>query len=155
MVAKPDVIVAEICHELAPSALNSCVVRCTLAAAVAFKADPLDALVIHRRDDGLGIIGAAIADDDDLEVGMCLVEHTGKGHAEYITSVVCGDHDADKGLVGARNANMCVATELQTDACLRCPQAVCEREPYQRKGTTRAASSDSYGRSTASGCAWS
>jgi hypothetical protein len=77
---------------MAAGAADPFVVRCGLLAGVLREVDPGDARVGEGGDDRLGIVGAVIADDDQLPVRDGGLPHAGDGVRENVAAVV-GRHD--------------------------------------------------------------
>lgn len=82
VVGVPEIVVAQVSDELATGELEAEVVGAGLGGEAGCGVVPGDAGIGKGSDDGLGIVGAGVADDEELPVGEGLGEDGGDGAAE-------------------------------------------------------------------------
>lgn len=82
VVGVPEIVVAQVSDELAAGELEAEVVGAGLGGEAGCGVVPGDAGIGKGSDDGLGIVGAGVADDEELPVGEGLGEDGGDGAAE-------------------------------------------------------------------------
>jgi hypothetical protein len=98
MMRQPEVVVPVVGDDLAASLAQSHVVRPTLVPAVLRKRDPTDARIPGLRDHLRRIVGTAVADDEQLEVGERLPQHARDRIPEHAAPVVGRQDDGDERL---------------------------------------------------------
>src|SRR5690349_7527490 len=95
MMFQPEVVVTEIGDELTARFLQSAVVRTGLMTGIRGKIDPTYARILDRRDHLFGVVGAAVADHQKLEIAKGLAEHAVDGKRQHGAPVVGSDDHGD------------------------------------------------------------
>ena len=96
MVAVPKIVMAEISNVTPLCERQPVIIRPELATTILLEIVPADPLVIEGTNDSFGIVGATVADHDELKITECLRQYRPDGAAQNAAPVVGGDDDADR-----------------------------------------------------------
>ena len=113
---------------LRPSQLG--VVRDRLTPAVPLQVAPAHAVVPERRDDLLRVVGAPVANHQELQIGVGLPEHRADRVSQDAAPVVRRDHDADQRVSLGDRVRVGVSEDLAREGRAR------PDPPQKRYGTT-------------------
>jgi len=91
----PDVVLPEISYPGGARQLQAAIVGRELAAMVPRQVVPFEPRVAERFDDSLRIVGAAVADDENLDIAKGLQLDGSEGAMERRAPIVGGQYDAD------------------------------------------------------------